>query len=61
MGSVKKICGENNVNFNYVDLLCDDFFSTFSKEELQQRCKHAKFIENEPSLDLIVDDLIIKT
>lgn len=64
--SLKQYVAEKNVDFHFktVDRLCDEFFSSFSTEEWKKRCEHAKgfekyYMEREPALDLVVDQIII--
>ena len=64
--SLKQYVAERNTDFCFktVERLCDDFFRNFSEEEWKKRCDHSKgfekfFMEKEPALDLVIDDIII--
>lgn len=64
--ALKQYVAERNIDFTLktVDRLCDEFFNTFSENEWKKRCEHAQdcerfFLEKEPALDLVVDEVII--
>lgn len=64
--SLKQYVASNNTTFKRQDvqLLCEDFFDTFSKEEWQSRCNNAKmweskFYDREVTLDEATDRFII--
>lgn len=64
--SLKQYVAQKNVDFTLktVERLCDEFFESFSNHEWKKRCEHAKgfekfFMEKEPALDVVVDELII--
>lgn len=63
---MKQYVAGRNVDFklNSVEFMCKDFFISFPVDEWKSSCKHAKkceqfFIRNEPTLDTVIDQLII--
>ena len=64
--SMKEYVANKNTNFSFqtVAEYCDQFFEQFTIDQWKSRCEHAKkfereFMEKEPMVDIVVDDLII--
>ncbi|XP_072389346.1 uncharacterized protein [Diabrotica undecimpunctata] len=64
--SIKNYVAQRNVSFNFkdVEILCDQFFETFSEDEWKSRCENAKhaeqfFMKSAPAVDLITEKVII--
>lgn len=64
--ALKVYVAKKNVSFSFENVAkyCDEFFEQFTVEEWKSRCNRAirfenEFMENEPMMDIIVENLII--
>ncbi|XP_072389589.1 uncharacterized protein [Diabrotica undecimpunctata] len=64
--SMKNYVAQRNVSFNFkdVEVLCNQFFETFSEDEWKSRCENAKqaeqfFMKSAPAVDLVTEKVII--